>query len=597
MTRIATVLGLAVLVLLALAPALAAGFVWDDGPLILDNPAVKNPRLLPQLLTSSFWQTGDRDDRFRSFFRPLVSASYAADYAAWGPNALGFHLTNLLLHFGCVLLVYRIATREKLPGAAAFCGAALFAVHPVHVESVAWICGRTDVIATLLVLAAFLVHRRAEESEVPRWLAAGLLFLPALFAKEVAATLPAIVALDRWLRTEGEPKRIGRALRAALPFALALAVYVGVRSIVLRGGAELLHLGPLEWASTAAFVLARYLTLLVLPVSLDAHYPYAALDGLHDPLAIVGLLMVAIVAVAAVVLFRRSRADAFWLLWIPITLAPVMLFGRFGDVLMADRFLYLPSVGLAILFGRGCALTTSFESRARRAVPLFACSLAIGALAWTSADRTHVWNDDVTLFSDMARTSPRSALVHANLGMALYRRDQPAQAIEELRLAIQLVPAFAMAHNDLGAALERMGDNTGAEDHYRAALRQAPGLVSAEANLAHLLVESGRTEEGVRRLRRLDDKRPNSPDVLFAAGDAAKQVGAYEEALGYVERLLRVEPRNARAFYLRGQIQLDQGRQAEAVASMRRFLELYSKPGPHVDAARRVVAGEPVSRL
>jgi protein O-mannosyl-transferase len=596
MKRIATHLGLGALVLLALAPALAAGFVWDDGPLILDNPAVKNPRLLPQLLTSSFWQTGDRDDRFRSFFRPLVSMSYAADYAVWGPKALGFHLTNLLLHFGCVLLVYRIATREKIPPAAAFCAAALFAVHPVHVESVAWICGRTDVIATLLVLAAFLVHRRAEEGQALRWLAAGLLFLPALFAKEVAATLPAIVALDRWLRTEGEPRRIGRALSAALPFAFALAVYVGVRSIVLRGGAELLHLGPVEWAATAAFVAARYLTLLVLPVSLDAHYPYAALDGFHDPLAIVGLLMVAIVAAAAVVLFRRSRADAFWLLWIPITLAPVMLFGRFGDVLMADRFLYLPSVGLAILFGRGCALVASF-SPVRRAVPIAACALAICALAWTSADRTQVWNDDITLFSDMARTSPSSALVHANLGMALYRHDQPAAAIEELRLALHLVPSFAMAHNDLGAALERMGDNTGAEDHYRAALRQAPGLVSAEANLAHLLVESGRGEEGVRRLRRLVDKRPNSPDVLFAAGDAAKEIGAYEEALGYVERLLRVEPRNARAFYLRGQIQLDQGRQAEAVASMRRFLELYSKPGPHVDAARRVVAGEPVSRL
>ncbi len=591
-------LALAGLVLLALAPALAAGFVWDDGPLILDNPAVKNPRLVPQLLTSSFWQTGDRNDRFRSFFRPLVSVSYAADYAAWGPRALGFHVTNLLLHFGCVLLVYRIATREKIPGAAAFCAAALFAVHPVHVESVAWISGRTDVLATLFLLAAFLVHRRSAERHVPRWIAAACLFLPALFAKEVAATLPALVALDRWLGTRGEPRRMSRALAAALPFAVALAVYVGVRTIVLDGGAApFLRLGPLEWAATAAFVTARYVTLLVVPISLDAHYPYTALDGFGEPLALVGLAMVGVVVAAAGVLLRRSRADAFWLLWIPVTLAPVMLFGRFGDVMLADRFLYLPSVGLAILFGRGLDLASSVGSTVRRIVPLGASALVIVALGLMSADRTRVWNDDVTLFSDMARTSPRSALVHANLGMALYRSNQLPEAVEELRRAIELVPAFPMAHNDLGAALERMGDHEGAETHYRAALRYAPGLVSAEANLSHILVESGRADEGLRRLRRLVDLRPRSPDVLFAAADAAREDGAFDEALGYLVRLLNVEPRNARAYYLRGQIHLEQGHQAEAVASMRRFLELWSQPGPHVEAARRIVAGEPVSRL
>ena len=306
--------------------------------------------------------------------------------------------------------------------------------------------------------------------------------------------------------------------------------------------------------------------------------------------------MVGVVAGAAVLLWRRSRVDAFWLLWIPVTLAPVMLFGRFGDVLLADRFLYLPSVGLAILFGRGLTLALSVGSAARRVVPLCASALVIVALAVVSADRTRVWSDDVTLFSDMARTSPRSALVRANLGMAMYRIDKPAEAVDELRKAIALAPSFAMAHNDLGAALERMGDTEGAEKHYRAALRYAPGLVSAEANLSHLLVESGQHDEGVRRLRRLVDLRPRSPDVLFAAGDAVKRAGALEEALSYVERLLRVEPKNARAYYLRGQIQLEQGRQAEAVASMRRFLELYKQPGPHVDAARRIVGGEPVSR-
>jgi len=604
MTRIATYLrgsllaavGLGALVLIALGPSLAAGFVWDDGPLILENPAVKNPRFVGKLLTSSFWETGDRDDRFRSFFRPLVSLSFAADYALWGPRPRGFHATNLLLHFGCVWLVYRIAVGQRIARGAAFAAAGLFAVHPVHVESVTWICGRTDVLSTLLALAAFLVHRAAGHREPRRWLAAGLLFLPALFAKEMAATLPALVFLDHWLGTRGEPRRLSRALTATLPFVVALAVYVGVRSVVLEGGADpLLRLGPVEWAATAAFVAARYLTLLVLPLGLDAHYTYTALERFLDPRALVALAMLGVIATAAIVLLRRSRSDAFWLLWIPLTLSPVMLFGRFGDVLLADRFLYLPSVGLALLFARGIALTWAHGARGWRVATAVAGASVIVVLGVQSASRTLVWKNDVALFSDMLRTSPDSPLVRANLGTALYRLGDHAGAVEQLQVAIERAPTFAMAHNDLAAALERIGDRAGAARHYRTALHHAPGIISAEANLAHLLVESGQSEEGMRRLRRLVDRKPRSPDVLFAAADAAKQVGVADEALGYLARLLRIEPENARAHYLLGQIQQEQGRHAEAVASMRRFLELWPVAGPHADAARRIVAGTPVS--
>ena len=589
--------GLAALVLIALGPSLTGDFVWDDGPLILDNPAVKSPQLVPQLLTSSFWQTGDRDDRFRSFFRPLVSLSYAADYALWGPRPLGFHLTNLLLHFACAWLVYRIAAGQGFAPGAAFAAAGLFAVHPVHVESVAWICGRTDVMSTLFTLAAFLVHRSAGERQRARWLAAGLLFLPALFAKEVAATLPALVFLDRWLGTRGEPRRLARALTAMLPFALAVALYVGVRSVVLVGGAEpLLRLGPVAWTATAAFVLARYVTLLVVPLGLDAHYPYPALRALAQPLVLVSAAMLGSIGFGAAQLLRRSRADAFWLAWIFVTLTPVLLFGRFGDVLLADRFLYLPSVGFALLFGRAVQAAAAHSGRAWRPATALATTTAIVLLAGASAARTPIWRDDVRLFSDMLRTSPDSALVRANLGMAFYRREDPDRAVEQLRAAIALVPSFAMAHNDLAATLERMGDREGAERHYRTALRHAPGLVCADTNLAHLLVETSRPDEGMRRLRRLVDRKPRSPDVLYAAADAARQVGASDEALGYLTRLLRIEPWNARAHYLVGRIRYGQGRQAEAIASMRRFLELWPHDGPQTDAARRIVAGEPVSQ-
>ena len=153
--RAASILGL--LVLLSFGGSLFGEFVWDDDPLILKNPQVRNGDL-GHLVTSSFWDSGDQHDRFRAFFRPVVLLSYAVDHALWKNQPFGYHLTNLLLHFGCCLLVYRLARDEELSRYCALAGAGLFATHPVHVESVAWISGRTDLWCAFFFLASFLAQ-------------------------------------------------------------------------------------------------------------------------------------------------------------------------------------------------------------------------------------------------------------------------------------------------------------------------------------------------------------------------------------------------------------------------------------------------------
>ena len=588
------VLLLATLVAASLGVSLRGGFVWDDGPLIVDNRRVQDPAEMGKILTDSFWETGDRHDRFRSFFRPLVSLSYAADHALWGLDPVGFHLTNLLLHFVCCLLVYRIALGERLPSWAALAGAGLFAVHPVHVESVAWISGRTDLLCGLFFLAAFAAHRRAEGSgpASPVRVLSLSLYALALFSKEMAATLPVLVFADRWIARRGEPDRFRGAWRACWPYLVVLAAYLVARQWVLGApGPGLFSLSAASWAATAVFVFARYTILLLLPVGLDAHYPYSPLESLADPLFLVSGAILVVAAAAGLLLWRRSPRAAFWLLWIFLGLTPVLTLGRFGDVLMADRFLYIPSAGLALSVALAAAWLRrgAIPAAAWKAV---ACAGLVAGLLLAGASwrRSLVWRDDLTLFRDMARTSPESALVRNNLGLALYHRGEFAGAVAEFRLATRLGDRYALAHNNLAAALERNGALEEALVEYRRALEIAPGLFEASANVGNLMVRLGHRGEGLALLRWVVDEHPRSAPALYALASALDFAGRSPEAMPYLERARAADEDHAQTWYLLGKIHHEGGRDEEAVRCLRRFLELWpTSDDTHAASARRVI--------
>ncbi len=587
-------------VLISLGGALFNGFAWDDRPLIVENRLVKDPGSLGTLLTTGFWEAGDRHDRFRSFFRPLVSLSYAIDYALWGLRPAGFHLTNLLLHLLCCLCVHALARRFLEPLPALF-GAALFAVHPVHVESAAWISGRTDLLCALFLLLAFLAHLDAASRGKGRRLPIlpMFYFALALLSKEMAATFPILVCADRLLRPAEPRRRAWRAALAAFPYLCVLIIYIGVRRLVLGGGAPpLYHLGPEAFAGTALFVLARYVTLLILPLGYDPHYPYAPRAGLIDPVVVLSVAVLAVTVGAVAWIARRDRQSRFPLAWIPITLLPVFGFGTFGDVLLADRFLYIPSVGFALLAGLAAARLES-EWRSRTDSPgvrglrrsCLAGALAMLALLSLQSQRlTRVWKDDDTLFSRLALTSQDSAMVRCNLGLALYDRGEFDAAKDEFRTAIALVPGYALAHNNLAAALEREGRFEEALLQYRQALQIAPQQIETEVNVGSLLVRLGRPAQGMSRLRAVLQKAPRYPQALYAFADAAAQAGENALAEQHLAQAIAIDPFYANPYYLRGKIQLEEGHPDEAAQSMRRFCDLWPHDDEHRRAAEAVIA-------
>ncbi|MGH9868533.1 MAG: tetratricopeptide repeat protein [Candidatus Polarisedimenticolia bacterium] len=584
---------LAALVVLTFATSLPGAFVWDDRPLIVENALIRDSGSLGELLTSGFWQTGDMHDRFRSFFRPVVSASYAADYALWGLEPLAYRLTNLLLHLACCVLILRIAMGEGLPLWASWAGAAVFAVHPAHVESAAWISGRTDLLCGLFVLLSFAAHRRAETAGSGRgWRIASLLaFAVALFSKEMAATLPVLIAADRAMRPSSRPW-MRRALSAGLPYLAVLGLYLVARHFALGHEASPLYrLTPWAHAATGMFVLGRYVALLLVPAGLDAHYPYEPIQTLASPLAILSAFMLGVIAWGAWRLRRLSPISCYWIVWIFVSLTPVLTFGTFGDVLMADRFLYIPSVGLCMLAARCAAAWASHADRpGLRPMTYAAVAGFLAVLTFGSAARARVWTDDLRLFSRMVETSPHSPMVRCNLGLAYYNKGHFKAATQEFESAIRLYPKFSMAHNNLAAALEREGRLGEALASYERALRVAPRQVESRINAASLRVRLGMQERGIQELDALIELHPRYTPGIYAYADAMDQIGRDDDALMWTRRVLAIDPAYPNAHYLEGKLLAQKGETRQAAAAMRRFLELWPSEGVHAAAARRVIA-------
>jgi Tfp pilus assembly protein PilF len=501
-----------------------------------------------------------------------------------------------LIHLLCCWLVLRIALGEGLAPWASLAGAALFAVHPVHVESVAWISGRTDLICSAFVLAAFVTHRRADKSEKPaRWRWRGfslLLFAAALFSKEMAATLPLLIGIDRWL---GSTERRGARLRASLtpmvPYLIVFAVYMLVRHQVLGTGAEpLFRLSPIAAVATALFVLARYATLLILPIGLDAHYPYAPLQTPFTATVLISAALLEVVAWSAWRLRTHHPRASFWIVWVFVTLLPVMAFGAFGDILMADRFLYLPSAGLALLLARGLTLApTTGRFWTRRSVLAAASTCLVLGLAIPCGLRSKLWRDDLSLFARMAETSPNSAMVRCNLGLAYYNHGEQQRAIEEFQTAIRLVPTYALAYNNIAVALERQGRLKDAYGAYRKALSLAPGQLESRINLGSLLVRLGKPEQGLRSLREIVEKYPSYAEAMYAYAEALYRSGDHAKARPWLERALGLDPFYPNTHYMLGKIAFERGDRAEAAMRMQRFLDLWHEPGIYSDAARWVI--------
>ncbi|MGO9096033.1 MAG: tetratricopeptide repeat protein [Bryobacteraceae bacterium] len=593
------------LVFIAYSNSFQAGLVFDNAAVIGKDPRIREatPQNVESILTGRYWYGDNPSAATAGLYRPFTTFSYLLNYAVLGngPRPSGYHGVNLALHEINVALVYALGVLifAEIPPALAL--AAIWGLHPLLTESVTNIVGRADLLAACGVLAGLLCHARGASAKGWRrvaWLA-GLAAAQAvgLFSKENAAVLPGILLLYdlTWSERATWRRRAPAYAAVALPMAAFFYLRSGLQTHMLIGLAE----NPLATAGfwtarfTAVKVIGKFLWLFLWPVHLSADYSYNAIplfgwraSNWEDAKALVSLAVCLGAALFAVMLaVRRSRTGRpllFFLVFFFAALLPTSnLIVLIGSI-MAERFIYLPSVGLA-----GCVVAAVHALATRRplkrpAVALVAWAalgLACLALAARTYARNFDWQDERTLWTSAVKVCPESAKAHNNLGIALSGiPGRLPEAIAEYRAALRIDPRRADVYFNLGNALSDMpGRLPEAIDEYHAALRIDPDYAKAHNNLGNAL--SGipsRLPEAIAEYQAALRIDPHRADAHYNMGIALSGIpGRLPEAIAEYRAALRIDPHHADAHdALANTLAHLPGRLPEAIAEYQAVLRI-----------------------
>jgi Flp pilus assembly protein TadD len=560
---------LAVLAATALAylPVLRNGFVWDDMLYIVENPHVAggltaaNARWALTALAVGNWH-------------PLTWISHMLDVQAAGLRPWWPHLVNVLLHLANTALLF--AALARLTGAAgrSLLVAALFALHPLHVESVAWAAERKDVLSTFFGLLALLGYARyVRAPRAGRYLAVALAFAAALAAKPMLVTLPALLLLlDAW--PLGRLR--GPALRGALlEKAPLLALSAACAAVAVRAQKAAGAYGAFEPAvrlSNAVVSYVRYLRMTAVPSGLAAFYPHPLRPW--PPWQTGGALLALALATALALLAARRRPwlAAGWL-WYLGTLVPVIGLVQVGQQALADRYMYLPAVGLFVALAWECGDLAARWPAARP--PLLAAAAAVlAALAAATAFQAATWRDTVTVFTRAARVAPGNWVAHFNLGSHYQELGRDEEAITEYRRAVAALPSYEKALNNLAVLHAGRGDFAAAEALFREAIRVSPGYEKPYNNLGVAYVSQGRLPEAEALYRRALAAKPDAVEPRLNLGRLLLKQSRWGEAQSSFAEVLRLDARSADAANGLGIALARQGRYAEALAAFREAARL-----------------------
>ncbi|MGQ0643381.1 MAG: hypothetical protein ACT4P6_21760 [Gemmatimonadaceae bacterium] len=440
--------GLALLAAVIFANALGHDFVRDDRGVLLGNPLVESLAQSWRAFTLPYWPEALGGGQYR----PLGILSFALDWRLGGGAAAWFHATNVIWHALATVLVWRLATQLMRPWAAVL-SAALFAVHPVHVEAVASVVGRLDPMATVFTLGMVLAHRASSLVATP-------LFALALLSKESAIVGIGLVLLSDILRPQTSDLRPPRKLY--IGYGIVLAAYAATLLSVFQEREFRVMTGSFADASlttrlaTMATVLPHYVRLLLFPAQLSSDYEPQVIPAV-DSLTIeggIGLLVIVSYVTTLFITWRRHRPLAFALLWIGVTIAPVSNILFVSGVTLAERTLYMPSVGAMLALG----IAGESVAHRRRELMLSASAALLLAGALRTWTRTPVWRDDKVWLLTLLEDHPESFRAHWVAGRVHSVNRHYDDAQRELALARRLYPKATQIYLDAAAVADMTHD-------------------------------------------------------------------------------------------------------------------------------------------
>ena len=545
-------LALAVLTFVVYLPALKNGFIacYDDPTYVLDNAHVNRGLTWTGLV----WATHGADG---GLWLPLTWLSHMLDCQFYGLNPRGHHLTSVLIHaVNTALLFWWLRT---LTGATwrSFVVSALFGVHPLRVESVAWVAERKDVLSgffwflTLLAYSRFVSESKVQSPKSKVFYVLALLaFAAGLMSKPMVVTLPfVLLLLDWWPFNRWQAGKISGLLVEKAPF-LALSALGSVLALVMQRQVNaMVVLGriPLsERVENAVVSYVRYIGKTLWPENLAVAYPYHE----HWGLAVV-LPAGAVLALLSLFLVRQRRRRPFLLLgwlWFVGTLAPVIGLVQVGEQAMADRYTYLPQVGLLVCLVWGAfELAQSWKLPA--ALPAASAALAIIACGWLTRGQVGFWKDGETLFQHAIAVTGENDVAQFILGNAFYQEGRWEEAEGHYTKALEINPRLRGGENNLGLALYRQGKTGEAIVEYQKALQTDPDNADAWENLGNAWLQEKRLDDAIASYQRALKLKPGQTEVQINLGSACFMKGELEDAIGWFQTALAAEPGNEQARY------------------------------------------------
>jgi protein O-mannosyl-transferase len=585
-------------VILVYQPVWRGGFIFDDDVHLLNNPVLQPGGLLKTWVPGTYL-----------YYWPLTSTAFRLEFDIWGLNPVGFHIVNIALHAISALLVWRVLLHLKIPGA--MFAAALFAIHPVNVESVAWISQLKNILSLLFGLLSVLLYLRSEAREKRCYMVLSVgAFLLSTLAKGMLLTLPVVLLACAWWQRG----RIGRKdLLRVLPFVLIGAIMVGVEIWGQRlAGAEesvVRSDSLMSRAAVAGCAVWFYLWKVIWPIKLSFVYPRWSIDERNVLSYLPGVLLVIILALGW--WMRRSWGRHVVMLMVCYVglLLPALGFVNIAYMemsLVADHWQYAAMIVPCAIFAAVMATLGRPLWRRPAGYALCLALLAVlGGLTWQQSRR---YADEEMLYRTTIAENPDCWVAYNNLGCALVDRNQVNEAIAQYRKALELKPDFfephlnlgnvlvvrghvdeaiaqykkaleikpnhANAHNNLGLALANCGQVDEAIAHYQKALNIKPGFAEVHNNLGLVLAGRGDVDEAITHYQKALKIKPDDAQVHNNLGIVLASCGRFDEAIAHYQNALEIKPDYAQAHNNLGVVLAGRGEIDEAIAHYQKALEI-----------------------
>ena len=529
--------------------------------------------------------------KYFDLWHPLVWMSFMLDYKLVGLNAGGYHITNLILHILSALFLFWLFNR--MTGAvwkSAFV-AAIFALHPLHVESVAWISERKDVLSAffwMLTLCLYVYY--TEKPVIKRYLPVLFCFVCALMSKPMVVTLPVIlILLDYWPLKRFESKMTGNNLTEVLPVKVSLwPLWEKIPFLILSAVLVVMTLYSPDKPSVKVFPLGSrianmpvsvmtYLEKTLWPRDLAIFYPFSEQLPIWQVLgAAAGIL---VISAAVIIMMRRLPYLFVGWLWYAITLLPVIGIFQVGGFSMADRYHYLPSIGIAVMLAWGIPLFFKSENTRKR-ILFPAGVIFIGILSFITWQQCGYWKNSITLLNHTLRVTKNNYLAHNNIAPSLAEEGRIEEAIYHYSEAIRLMPDNVLTnvgnilYNNRGGANAQLGRYQRALVDFNKAIRLQPYYADSYYFRGNTYANMGQYQQAIEDYNKAIALKPVYADAYYKKGGACFKLGRYQSAIKDFNEAIRLKPDYADAYNDRGEYYLKQGDKIQGCYDARKACKL-----------------------